>query len=168
MPVELIFDMILALLLVTAIAGGWMLNQRLQIIREGQKELAALVQQLNEATGRAQSSVHELKQAGSAVEEDLRAEIGKARALADELALITEAGDNLAGRLEKRLTGSAEESRQARAKSGGEQDSAESPDRPDRSNSAGDEENTEFGDPAIEGLSEEDEAEFLQALKEAR
>lgn len=105
MPTDLMIDILLVTLLGVAIYGAYRLNRNLGVIRHGQEELTGLVAQLNEATGRAQTSIQELKRTGSGIEESLHSEIGRARALADELSLITEAGDSLADRLEKRLNG---------------------------------------------------------------
>ena len=106
MALETIIDLILAVLLLAAIGSSFLLHRRINVFRKGQEELAELVGQLNEATNQARASVAEMKSNGLVVEEHLKSEITKARALADELSLITEAGDSLADRLERRLTGS--------------------------------------------------------------
>lgn len=105
MALETIIDLVLAALLLAAIGSSFMLHRRIEIFRQGHAELASLVDQLNKATNQAQASVAEMKSNGTLVEEHLKSEIARARALADELSLITEAGDSLADRLEKRLTG---------------------------------------------------------------
>lgn len=106
MALETIIDLILVVLLLAAIGSSFLLHRRINVFRKGQEELAELVGQLNEATNQARASVAEMKSNGLVVEEHLKSEITKARALADELSLITEAGDSLADRLERRLTGS--------------------------------------------------------------
>lgn len=106
MALETIIDLVLAILLLAAIGSSFFLHQRIKAFRKGQEELAGLVGQLNEATNQARASVAELKSNGLVVEEHLKSEITKARAMADELSLITEAGDSLADRLERGLTGS--------------------------------------------------------------
>lgn len=105
MALETIIDLVLAILLLAAIGSSFLLHRRIDVFRKGQAELASLVEQLNQATNQAQASVAEMKTNGMAAEEHLKSEVARARALADELSLITEAGDNLADRLEKRLTG---------------------------------------------------------------
>jgi hypothetical protein len=107
MALETIIDLVLAVLLVAAIGSSYLLHRRIDVFRKGQQELAGLVEQLNQATNQAQASVAEMKSSGLVAEEQLKSQIGKARALADELSLITEAGDNLADRIERRLVGSA-------------------------------------------------------------
>lgn len=105
MALETIIDLVLAILLLAAIGSSFLLHRRIDVFRKGQAELTSLVEQLNQATNQAQASVAEMKTDGTAAEEHLKSEIARARALADELSLITEAGDSLADRLEKRLTG---------------------------------------------------------------
>lgn len=107
MALETIIDLVLAVLLLAAIGSSYLLHRRIDAFRKGQQELGTLVEQLNQATNQAQASVTEMKSNGMAAEEQLKSQIGKARALADELSLITEAGDSLADRLERRLVGSS-------------------------------------------------------------
>lgn len=100
----LIVDIILALLLAGAIVACFVVYRRLNTIRQGQDELKLLVDQLNKAAVEAQRSVAGLKASADEVEQRLSAERQKAGILADELAMITEAGNNLADRIEKGLT----------------------------------------------------------------
>lgn len=102
---ELIVDAVLALLLIAAIGVSWRVYSRLGTIREGQAELKNLVDQLNGAAVMAQRSVAELKASAEEVEGRLKLEGVKAGAIADELSLMTEAGNNLADRIEQGLTG---------------------------------------------------------------
>lgn len=142
MALETIIDLVLAVLLVAAIGSSYLLHRRIDVFRKGQQELAGLVEQLNQATNQAQASVVEMKSSGTVAEEQLKSQMAKARALADELSLITEAGDSLADRLERRLVGN----------NSGSSDAAPSPD------SEG------------EGTADEDEDRpaYFSALKEAR
>jgi len=102
---ELMVDGFLALLLIAAIVVYIMVYKRLGTIRTGQAELKTLVDQLNNAAVEAQRSVAGLKSSAEEIESRLKLEGQKATAMADELALITEAGNNLANRIEKGLTG---------------------------------------------------------------
>lgn len=104
---ELIVDGILALLLIAVIVVCLLVSRRLGTIRSGQAELRALVDQLNAAVVDAQRSVVGLKNSAQEVEEKLHVEREKAAAIADELALMTEAGNNLADRIERGLTGAS-------------------------------------------------------------
>ncbi|MFQ5348284.1 MAG: DUF6468 domain-containing protein [Rhodothalassiaceae bacterium] len=103
----LIIDLVLVLLLGAVLVACIRVNRGLATIREGQAELASLAGRLDSATRQAREAIAELKAESSRVEKDLSSEVRKARALADELLVITEAGENLASRLEERLTGEA-------------------------------------------------------------
>lgn len=102
---ELLIDSALALLLVGAIVVCGLVYRRLGTIREGQSELKALVDQLSGAASDAQRGVEVLKSAADEIESRLQHESQKASVIADELALMSEAGNNLADRIEKGLTG---------------------------------------------------------------
>jgi hypothetical protein len=102
---EMIVDAVLAVLLIAAIIASTIVYRRLGTIREGQSELRALVDSLNTAVVDAQRSVGNLRQAALEAEERLEARVKKATVIADELGMITEAGNNLADRIERGLTG---------------------------------------------------------------
>lgn len=101
----LIVDGVLAALLVAAIVVSVIVYRRLSTIREGQEELRQLVDRLNVAVVDAQRSVGNIRQAALDAEEKLENRIKKANSIADELGMITEAGNNLADRIERGLTG---------------------------------------------------------------
>lgn len=102
---EMIIDGVLAVLLISSITVSIIVYRRLGTIREGQAQLRTLVDDLNKAVHDAQKSVAGLKQSAVDVEERLQSQVQKAGALADELGMITEAGNNLADRIERGLTG---------------------------------------------------------------
>lgn len=104
MLIDFIIDGLLAVLLVVVIVSSYLLNSRIVDLRKGQSELASLVQRLDLATKQALSGVELLKKTSHDTTSDIDREFGRARALADELSVITEAGENLASRLEKGLT----------------------------------------------------------------
>lgn len=108
---NLVVDGVLALLLLAAIVVCFFVYRRLGTIKEGQAELRLLVDQLNNAVVEAQRSVANLKQSAAEVEGRLQVETKRASSLADELGLITEAGNNLADRIERGLTGAGQQSR---------------------------------------------------------
>jgi|SRR3546814_537157 hypothetical protein len=105
MTMGFMLDVVVAVLLVVTVVYCWRLNQRLSTLRQGRAELAALVTQLTQATMRAESSIGALKIAAKEASQGLEENIGTARSLRDELAMITETGNNLANRLETGLTG---------------------------------------------------------------
>ena len=105
---SLLIDGVLAFLLVAVIIVCFFVYRRLGTIKEGQAELRILVDQLNHAVVEAQRGVANLKQSAAEVEGRLQVETRKASSLADELGLITEAGNNLADRIERGLTGGSD------------------------------------------------------------
>ncbi len=98
--VMLALDSILALFLLGVMIMGVMVYRKLSIIKDGHAELARLVDDLNQAVNNAQQSVGGIKVAAIEAEGELQGTINKARAMVDELSLMTEVGDNLANRLE--------------------------------------------------------------------
>ena len=95
-----VLDGILALFLLGVMVLCTMVYRRLSIIKDGHEELARLVDDLNLAVSNAQQSVSGIKSAATEADNELKVTIKKARSMVDELALMTEVGDNLANRLE--------------------------------------------------------------------
>ena len=105
MTTTLLLDLLVAALLSATIFYCWQLNRRLVVLRGGHDELRLLIENLNEATRRAQAATAELKSSSDAVGSRLNAQMGGARALVDELKLIVEAGNTLADRVSGGLRG---------------------------------------------------------------
>lgn len=101
--VELISNAVVAVLLIVMIGYSFVLNKRLNGLRKNHEEMSRLIASLNQASERAQASILHLKSIGQEAEHALKMEVAKARSLADELALITEAGSDLADRIEQRF-----------------------------------------------------------------
>ena len=101
---ELIIDGVLTVLLIAVMGIFIAVYRRLRDIKDGQSELRDLVDSLNKAVVDAQTSVAALKHSSREVEGRLQTEVSRARVLSDELAMITETGNNLADRIEKGLT----------------------------------------------------------------
>lgn len=106
MTVAFILDIVIAGLLGITIFYCWRLNRRLAALRKGREELARLVTSLTEATAKAETGISQLKGTAKEAGDELKKELAAARSLRDELALITESGNNLANRLEERLMNS--------------------------------------------------------------
>lgn len=116
---EMIVDGVLAVLLIAVIVVSTIVYRRLSTIREGQEQLRQLVDSLNNAVVDAQRSVGNIRQAALDADEKLGSQIKRARSMAEELSMITEAGNNLADRIEQGLTGDrAPASGKATAESG--------------------------------------------------
>lgn len=104
MSFELIANIVVAVLLVATIGFAFVLNRRLQSMKDEQAVMGRLISGLNLATAKAQEGIYELRSVAQTTEETLKQKIVEARALADELQLITETGNNLAKRIETGLT----------------------------------------------------------------
>jgi hypothetical protein len=90
MTPELIADGLLALLLAAALAAIVRLEVRLRTIRTGQAEMARTAQELNAAAHRAEAAIRGLRATAEGAGSDLDARISRARALADELSLLSD------------------------------------------------------------------------------
>jgi exonuclease VII small subunit len=101
MTLALFLDIVIAFLLVGTIYFVWQLSERLSRFRQNRAELERVIRDLNTAILQAQQSVTSLRQTADQSGEGLQKSIRTATELADELLLITEAGNNLAGRLER-------------------------------------------------------------------
>ena len=102
-----LLEALVAALLGATIYFCWQLNRRLTGLRGGQDELRVLIENLNEATRRAQAAIAEIRMSSDAAGARLAAQVTGARQLADELTLIVEAGNNLADRVSGGLSGLA-------------------------------------------------------------
>ena len=89
----------LAILLVLMIYSAWMLDRRLKTLRNGGAEMRELIDGLDRAAESAQASIAQLKAATQEFDADWQSNMDKARALSDELSVITHSGENLAERL---------------------------------------------------------------------
>ena len=101
----LLLDFLVAGLLVATLYYCVRLERRLRAFRTGQDGLREVVDRLNASTENARQSIEGLKQAAGVAAEQLEKRVRGAEALIDEMKVIVEAGNNLANRLEARLTG---------------------------------------------------------------
>lgn len=104
MNLSFLLDLLLIGLLLATLGFCIRLNGRLQAVRGANQELRQLVSSFDNATEKARAGVVELRAASEAAARDLKDRVEKARALADELSIITESGNHLADRLERGLT----------------------------------------------------------------
>ena len=89
----------LGVLLVAALIYSVRLDRKLHAMRDGQSELAQIVREFHQAASRAESGVRTLKLASEQAGAELDQQIFKARALCDELRLLTELSEARASRL---------------------------------------------------------------------
>ena len=104
MTVGFVLDGVVALLLLAAIAGCVLLNRRLETLRAAQADLNESIAGFGEATRRAEAGVAELKRATEDAGRGLSERLLEARAVSDELALLTGALRRQARRLDKAPT----------------------------------------------------------------
>jgi hypothetical protein len=95
----LIFDVVIAGLLIATIVYAIMLNRQLVNLRESRGEMEALIRSFGEATARAESGIKAMKRTAADTGEGLQKSIEKAASLRDELHFLVEAGESLAQRL---------------------------------------------------------------------
>jgi hypothetical protein len=93
----MILSVLLAFTLVTCIV----LERRLSALRKGQDGIRKTFDDLNTAITAAAGSIRALKSAAGEAAEALDARLSRARALADELALITASGERIAERFDR-------------------------------------------------------------------
>ncbi len=97
--VSIALDALVACLLAAVIVYAWRLNRMLVGLRDGKAELAATIAKFDEAAAHAERAVAQMGQAADQAGEGLRAAMGEATALRDELVFLTERGDGIAARL---------------------------------------------------------------------
>ncbi|MFY0637904.1 DUF6468 domain-containing protein [Maricaulis maris] len=95
----LIFEGLVAALLVVAVVMCWRVDRRLNALKKGQDGVRESVIALNEATDRARASLGALERATAQSAEVLEQRVGEARTLADELRLVTGSADRKADRM---------------------------------------------------------------------
>ena len=100
MTPALILDGLVAALLLATVIYCFILNRRLSVMRDAQSEMSNLISEFNVAIEQARSGVETLKETAADAGDKLGREIDKARAMADELLVMTGSGERLAERLE--------------------------------------------------------------------
>ena len=99
-PVSLIVEMMLAALLMATLVFCALLERRLRLLRKDEESLTGTIRALNAAIAAAQASLGGLRAAAKDADEKLGRNVTAARALADELSLLTSAGERAAGRID--------------------------------------------------------------------
>jgi hypothetical protein len=125
MSVEFLVEILVAALLIVTVGYCWQLNRRLGALRGAQGELGRLLQEFGRATHSAEAAIAELKKASGETAQQLEERVRQARALCDELTVMTQAGNGLAERLERgssRRTASEDAGRTRAARSESERE----------------------------------------------
>ena len=99
LPLDMMLEVIVCILLVATIGYCATLDRRLRAMRAGQDGLRGLITDLSAATTQATSAIAHLRQAGDATGVALTEQVKRGRALADELELMVQSGNDIANRL---------------------------------------------------------------------
>jgi Domain of unknown function (DUF6468) len=97
---NLLVNIIMAVLLAVTISYCWMLNRRIQILQDSKSELSQLLKHFDESTQRASESIIALQTASKKIGEGIQLKIDKANYLLDDLAHMLERGSVLSDKLE--------------------------------------------------------------------
>ena len=97
----LIFEVILVVLLCTAISFGIILNRRIKDLRKDQENLDKLAKNFAAATSRAETSIQQLKVTSDATSQALDKTIKEACGIREDLMYLMERGEKLADLLEE-------------------------------------------------------------------
>jgi hypothetical protein len=100
---SLVIDICVAVLLISAIGYGMILNRKLVALRGDQANLERLAASFHEATKRAESSVGKLKKAAQDSSEILSGGIDDATRIREDLNFLVDRGEKLGDRLESSI-----------------------------------------------------------------
>lgn len=100
---NLLVNIIMAVLLAVTISYCWMLNRRIQILQDSKSELSQLLKHFDESTKRASESIVALQTTSKKIGENIQARIDKANYLIDDLAFMLEKGAKLSDKLEANM-----------------------------------------------------------------
>lgn len=95
-----IIDGVIILLLAGTMFFAMRLSMQLQNFRKGREQMDRLVKDLARHVVKAEQAITGLHEAAYEAGQELQERIGEAKALSDELQIMTQAGNNLAARLE--------------------------------------------------------------------
>ncbi len=99
LPLDMMLEVIVCVLLIATIGYCATIDRRLRAMRSGQDGLRALITDLSSATSQAMNAISHLRQAGDATGVALTEQVKRGGALADELSLMVQAGNDIANRL---------------------------------------------------------------------
>jgi hypothetical protein len=100
MALELLLSTLLAATLIYCIV----LERRLTAVRKGQEGLKRMIGELNGAIAGAGASLRALKSAATGAAENLDDRLKRARAMADELSLLSSSGERIAQRFDRAVS----------------------------------------------------------------
>jgi len=115
MNVEFWLEVLLAVLLAVTAGYCWMLHRRLGELRGAQAQMRKMLDDFGHATEQANAGILALKRASAEAGGALQERVNAARALADELTVVTQSGAALAERLDRGMTATRQAARQQEA-----------------------------------------------------
>ncbi|MCB9996499.1 MAG: hypothetical protein H6869_08705 [Rhodospirillales bacterium] len=98
---SLILDGVIILLLAGTIYYAWRLSTHIRVFRDSRKDMEKLLGDLAGHIERAEEAIEGLRAGARQSGRDLQAIINDAKGLSEELQIMSESGNSLAGRLEK-------------------------------------------------------------------
>jgi hypothetical protein len=101
---DIILNVVIALLLVITIVFCLVLSKRISAFNSNKNDLAKFLLEFSSSIQRAEKNINQLKELGSNVDENLKAQIKRARFLANDLSFLSEKGENVAQNLEGRIS----------------------------------------------------------------
>jgi len=101
MTIAFALELTLTFLLAATLVYCIVLERRLAAVRKGQDGLKAMIGELDAAISGAGASLRALKAAASGAAETLDERLRRARALADELSLLSSSGERIAERFDR-------------------------------------------------------------------
>jgi hypothetical protein len=107
MTVGLVVELALCALLAVTLVYCVVLERRLAAVRKGQEGLKSTIGELNTAITNAGGSMRALKAAASGAADTLDDRLARARAIIDELSLLTASGERIAERFDRASDASA-------------------------------------------------------------
>lgn len=100
LDLNLIFELVLAGLLVATIAYAAILDRKLGAIRKSKSEMESLIKDFAESTVKAEQGLAELRQHAGSSGQELQQQVAGASKLVTDLKFLVERGETLADRLE--------------------------------------------------------------------
>ncbi|MDX1949532.1 MAG: DUF6468 domain-containing protein [Rickettsiales bacterium] len=108
MTIEITLNIIICILLAITAVLGLRLGKKISSFNQTKTELEKFIISFNESIRRAENNVNELKATGTSVDENLKAQIKKARFLANDLSYLSEKAENVASQLDEKISSSRE------------------------------------------------------------
>lgn len=97
----LVLDGLVLLFLGATIVYAARLSKHLKNFRDGRKDLEKLIVDLSTQINKAEGSIEELKSSARNISRELQSQLDEARAMGDDLEIMTRGANNMADRLDK-------------------------------------------------------------------